>query len=334
MTFVAISSVLLPSIAAVGEHSFLVLFCYQATIIKKDSKVTIKKRLSTYTKSKFISSVSPTYVLYSTFYLNSLQSKSFSTSSQLRTDDNRDLPMEDNRDLSDDEAVDHVESTNAISTRRTRQANIPVVTNVDDPNSKLHTDAMTGIYFFKKLLATPKGQELEENKVEYIRNLLENQASGAASSSSVNQPNAPAAGSTSSNVPPVASSSNLPPVSSTSSNTPGSTNSLTTSGSGSSSKIEDSQLSPSSVSAKSSGKQPESTKRSQDDDNNGKGGPSGFSGGSGPSDPSGGSSSSGSSSLKSMSTEQLTTNTQLIGSPIDFVIELESTTSIFEVIDF
>lgn len=304
-------------------------------IKKQGSKVTMKKRLYTYTKSKWISSFSPSYVLYNTFHLNGLQNQSFSTSSRLRTDDNRDLPMEDNRDLSEDEAVDNVESTNAISTRRTRQANIPVVTNVDDPNSALHTNAMTAYYYWNKLKNTPKGQELEEQKAEYLRNFARDRASAAAaSSSSVNQPNAPAAGSTSSNVPPVASSSNVPPVSSTSSNTPGSTNSLTTSGSGSSSKIEDSQLSPSSVSAKSSGKQPESTKRSQDDDNNGKGGPSGFSGGSGPSDPSGGSSSSGSNSLKSMSTEQLTTNTQLIGSPIDFVIELESTTSIFEVIDF
>lgn len=54
----------------------------------------------------------------------------------LAEDDNRDLPMEDNRDLS--EGVDHVKSTNAISTL----ANIGVVINVDDPNSKLHTDAI------------------------------------------------------------------------------------------------------------------------------------------------------------------------------------------------
>lgn len=112
-----------------------------------DSKVTIRDRVYSYSKYKCTSYVSPRYVLFSTFHHNGLQKKAFSTTSPLRTDDDRDLPMEDNRDLSEDEAVDDVESSNAISTRRARPANFPVVVNVDDPNSKLHTDAMTAYYY-------------------------------------------------------------------------------------------------------------------------------------------------------------------------------------------
>jgi hypothetical protein len=107
----------------------------------------------------------------------------------LDEDDNQDLPLEDNRDLS--EGVNDVESTNAISTHRTRGANIGVVVNVSDPNSKLHRDAMTSVFYFKKLQNTPKGQEKEAENKAYLQALADRMAASNASSSSSYQPDAP-----------------------------------------------------------------------------------------------------------------------------------------------
>lgn len=76
-----------------------------------------------------------------------------------------------------------------------------------------------------------------------------------------------------------------------------------------------------------------------DDDNGGKGGPSGFSGGGGPSGPDGGGGPSSSNSLKTMVKEgellsPLESDTLTRGTPIDFVIELESTTCIHDDLNF
>ena len=76
-----------------------------------------------------------------------------------------------------------------------------------------------------------------------------------------------------------------------------------------------------------------------DDDNGGKGGPSGFSGGGGPSGPDGGGGPSSSNSLKTMVKEgellsPLESDTLTRGTPLDFVIELESTTCIHDDLNF
>jgi len=75
-----------------------------------------------------------------------------------------------------------------------------------------------------------------------------------------------------------------------------------------------------------------------DDNNNGKGGPGGFSAGGGPSGNGGGpgpsSSSSGSSAAKTMVVEGEIQSTLAKGSPIDFVIELETTTCIYDEFNF